>query len=324
MASFNPRRTVARWMNAPTGLAEQHLPLPIAGALARLRGHTLERALLGRTTMVTGASSGIGEAAALQIGRAGGKVLLVARSGEKLADVAAQITEHGGEAFVYSADLSNADEINRLGEQVIADHGGVDILINNAGRSIRRSLKRSFDRPHDFERTLELNYLAPVRLVLALLPGMRERGFGHVINVSSATVQVRTPRFAAYTASKAALDGFSDCAAAELCHEGIRFSTVSMPLVRTPMIAPTEMYANFPSLSPKQAGERICQAIVHRPRKIGTPYGHLVGAIDAVDPVAMEAIRNRGYRMFPESGGGSSDPAADPGADPESVGETDA
>ncbi len=306
MASLDPRRMIGRLsgkvMNVPTGVAERHLPLPIAEALARLRGHDLPRALAGRRVLITGASSGIGEAAAMQIGAAGGEVFLVARSGPKLADIAARIAEHGGRASVHAADLASEDELAQLSDEILRDHGGVDILINNAGRSIRRSVKLSADRPHDFERTIELNYLAPVRLVLAFLPGMRDRGFGHVINVSSASVQVRTPRFSAYTASKAALDAFSDCAAAELVGDGVRFTTISMPLVRTPMIEPTAMYRNFPALSPEQAAARICSAIVHRPRRIGTPYGQLVGAIDAVDPVAMEAIRNRGYNMFPESG----------------------
>jgi NAD(P)-dependent dehydrogenase (short-subunit alcohol dehydrogenase family) len=254
----------------------------------------------------------------MQIGAAGGEVLLVARSGEQLGDIAARISEHGGRARVHTADLASEDELAQLTDDVLRDQGGVDILINNAGRSIRRSLKLSTDRPHDFERTIELNYLAPVRLVLAFLPGMRDRGFGHVINVSSASVQVRTPRFSAYTASKAALDAFSDCAAAELVQEGIRFTTISMPLVRTPMIEPTAMYRSFPSLSPEQAGERVCSAIVHRPRRIGTPYGQLIGAIDAVDPVAMEALRNRGYNMFPESGSRS---ASAEGAGSESASE---
>ncbi len=305
MASLDPRRLAARWMNASTGIAEQHLPLPLAGAIARARGRTLAGALAGKTVLVTGASSGIGEASALMIGEAGGKVLLVARGEEKLADIGARIAEHGGEAHVHPADLSSADDIARLTGEVLDAHGGVDILVNNAGRSIRRSVKFSYDRQHDFERTMQLNYLGPVRLVLAFLPEMRERGFGHIVNVSSAAVQIRTPRFAAYTASKAALDAFSECAAAELSHNGIRFTTISMPLVRTPMIEPTEMYSNFPSLSPEEAAERVAKAIIHRPRRIGTPYGHLVGAIDAIDPVAMESIRNRGYRMFPESGSSS-------------------
>ena len=303
MSALDPRRLAARLMNLPTGLAERHLPLALAEPLGRLTGASLERSLAGKTVLVTGASSGIGEAAAIKLAGAGGKLLLVARSEEKLGDIAARIAEHGGVAHAHPADLADSTDLSRLAEEVLAEHGGVDILVNNAGRSIRRSVKRSYEREHDFERTMELNYLAPVRLVLAFLPGMRERGFGQIINVSSASVQVRTPRFAAYTASKAALDAFSDCAAAELSHEGIRFSTISMPLVRTPMIEPTAIYRNFPSLSPEQAAERICSAIVHRPRKIGTPYGTLVGAIDTLDPIAMEAIRNRGYKMFPESGG---------------------
>jgi NAD(P)-dependent dehydrogenase (short-subunit alcohol dehydrogenase family) len=302
MAPLDPRRLLARAMNLPLGVGERHLPLALAERLAVLRGATLERAVEGRTVLITGASSGIGAAAALQIGRAGGKVLLVARRADRLGDVASRISEHGGRARIHPADLADTAEVERLTAEVLAEHGGVDILVNNAGHSIRRSLTRSYDRIHDFELTMELNYLAPVRLVLAFLPGMRERGFGHVVNVSSASVQVRTPRFAAYTASKAALDAFSDCAAAELVGDGIRFTTISMPLVRTPMIEPTAMYQSFPALSPEQAGDRVCKAIIHRPRRIGTPYGVVVGTIDAVDPVAMEAIRNRGYRMFPESG----------------------
>ncbi|HKJ35732.1 MAG TPA: SDR family NAD(P)-dependent oxidoreductase [Solirubrobacterales bacterium] len=324
MASFDPRRTfnrlAGRAMNLPLGIAEQHLPLPIADRLGRLTGgSSLERSVAGKTILITGASSGIGEAAAMRIGAAGGKVLLVARSEEKLGDIAARIAEHGGVAHSHPADLYNTDDIARLADEVITEHGGVDILVNNAGKSIRRSLKYSLDREHDFERTLELNYLAPVRLVLAFLPGMRERGFGHVVNVSSAAVQIRTPRFAAYTASKAALDAFSDCAAAELSHDGIRFTTISMPLVRTPMIAPTAMYQRFPSLSPEQAANRVCTAIVHRPRKIGVGYGALSETIGAIDPVAMETIRNRAYKRFPESGSRSGDepdprPSGDQGA----------
>ena len=303
MASLNPRRLAGRLMNVPTGVAERHLPLAFAERLGRLTGASLERSVAGKTVLVTGASSGIGEAAALMLGAAGGKMLLVARSGDKLGDTAARIAEHGGTAHVHPADLADAGEVERVSEEVLEAHGGVDILVNNAGHSIRRSLKFSYEHPHDFQVTIDLNYLAPVRLVLAFLPGMRERGYGHIVNVSSASVQIRTPRFAAYTASKAALDAFTDCAAAELVGDGVHFTTISMPLVRTPMIAPTEeMYRGFPSLSSEQAAERIATAIVHRPRKIGTPYGGLAIAIDAIDPIAMEAIRSRGYRMFPESG----------------------
>lgn len=302
MASLDPRKLVGKLINLPTGRAENHLPLWLSSQLDRLGGG-VEGAIAGKTVLVTGASSGIGAATALRLGRAQGKIVLVARKREALEDVAAQIAEHGGTAHVHPTDLTDPDEIDRLITAINEQLGGVDILVNNAGRSIRRSLKFSTDRPHDFERTIELNYLAAVRLVLGFLDGMRDRRFGHVVNVSSASVQVRTPRFAAYTGSKAALDAFSECASAELIHEGIRFSTISMPLVRTPMIAPTQMYSSFPSLSPDEAGERVCQAIAHRPREIGTPYGMLVGAIKALDPVVIERVRNRGYQMFPESGG---------------------
>jgi short-subunit dehydrogenase len=314
MADFNPRATIARLMNMATGVADTHLPLQVADAVAKLQGRTLERAVEGKRVMVTGASSGIGAATALKIGRAGGHVMLVARTASKLEDVAAQVVEHGGVATVHAADLSSVEEIQRLAADITEEHGGVDILVNNAGHSIRRSVKFSIERQHDFERTVELNYLGPVRLVLAYLPGMRDRGRGHVVNVSSAAVQIRTPRFAAYTASKAALDAFSDCAAAELAGDGIRFSTISMPLVRTPMIEPTAIYKDFPSLSPAQAADRVCTAITLRPRRIETPYTHIVGAIDAIDPVAMEAIRHRGYKMFPESGGAPEGTAPKPEA----------
>lgn len=314
MASLDPRRLLGRLMNLPTGIAEGHLPLAAAEALGRLRGASLERALADRTVLVTGASSGIGEATALKVGAAGANVLLVARSADKLEDIAARVAEHGGVAHACPTDLSDPADVRRLTEEVLSEHGAVDILVNNAGRSIRRSVKFSTEREHDFERTIELNYLAPVRLVLAFLPEMRERGFGHIVNVSSAAVQVRTPRFAAYTASKAALDAFSACAAAELLHEGVRFSTVSMPLVRTPMIAPTEMYRSWPSLSPDQAAERVCTAIVHRPRQIGTPYGMLAEGIEALDPVAIEEIRSRLYRSFPESGASSEDEGSEAAA----------
>ncbi|MGI8726474.1 MAG: SDR family NAD(P)-dependent oxidoreductase [Solirubrobacterales bacterium] len=303
MPSLDPRKLAGKLMNMPLGLAEDHLPLWLSDQLRGFRGRGLAEAIAGKTMLVTGASSGIGAATAVRLGQAGGEVVLVARDREALDDVAAQVAEHGGIAHVHPTDLTDSDEIDRLVAEVNAQHGGIAVLVNNAGRSIRRSLKYSTDRPHDFERTVELNYLAAVRLVLGFLEGMRERRFGHVVNVSSASVQVRTPRFAAYTGSKAALDAFSECASAELAHEGIRFTTVSMPLVRTPMIAPTAMYDNFPSLSPEQAGERVCQAIEHRPRQIGTPYGALVRAIGAIDPVVMERIRNRGYQLFPESGG---------------------
>ena len=174
------------------------------------------------------------------------------------------------------------------------------MLVNNAGRSIRRSVELSFGRFHDFERTMQLNYFAAVRLILGLLPTMRERGGGQIINISSAGVQTRTPRFSGYIASKAALEAFSDSLQAEVHGDGIRMTTISMPLVRTPMISPTAHYDRFPALTPDEAGRLVAEAIVGRPRRVVPPFAHLVSAVDTVNPELMDAVRHRGYRMFPD------------------------
>ena len=247
--------------------------------------------------MVTGASSGIGEAAARQIGSAGGTVLLVARGAAELDRISGEI---GDAAHALPCDLTDFEAIDALIAEVGGTFGGVDVLVNNAGRSIRRSVELSYDRFHDFERTMELNYFASIRLILGLLPAMKERGGGQIVNVSSAGVQTRTPRFSGYIASKAALEAFSDAVQAETLADGIRFTTISMPLVRTPMISPTEHYDNFPALTPEEAGRLVAEAIVGRPRRVAPPFAHLVAAIDKVSPEAMDSIRNRGFRMFPD------------------------
>ena len=256
----------------------------------------LAKAVEGRVVMITGASSGIGEAAARLVGGAGGTVILVARGEEELKRIAAEI---GDVAHARPCDLTDFEAIDALVAEVVGTFGGVDVLVNNAGRSIRRSAELSYDRFHDFERTMELNYFASIRLILGLLPSMKERG-SQVINVSSAGVQTRTPRFSGYIASKAALEAFSDAVQAETLADGIRFTTISMPLVRTPMISPTEHYDNFPALSSEEAGRLIAEAIVGRPRRVAPPFAHLVSAIDKVSPEAMDSIRNRGFRMFPD------------------------
>ena len=181
---------------------------------ALFRDRSLATAIKDKRVLITGASSGIGLETALRIGEAGGTVILVARTREKLEDVAKQVEAKGGTAHVHPADLSDLEDIERMAQEVIDAHGGVDVLINNAGRSIRRSVARSYDRFHDFERTMQLNYFGALKLILALLPGMRERKTGHIINVSSIGVQTNTPRFSAYVASKSALDAFSRCVGA--------------------------------------------------------------------------------------------------------------
>ena len=267
---------------------------------ARAKGH-LGRAVSGRTVMITGASSGIGRATALKVAAAGGIPLLVARGADALEATKAEIVKAGGTAFVYRADLSDIEDCQRLAKEVIAEHGGVDVLVNNAGRSIRRSVAASADRFHDFERTMQLNYFGAVALILALLPPMRARKRGHIVNVSSIGVQTYPPRFAAYVASKAALDAFSRCIASEVHADKVRLTTVHMPLVRTPMIAPTSIYRSFPTLSPDEAANLICLAIAQQPKRVSTPVGILAQFTGVIAPDIQDRVLNMAYQIFPES-----------------------
>ncbi len=273
--------------------------IPGAGGVL---AHSLEDAVDGRLVMITGASSGIGKAAALKIGAAGGNVLLIARTEEKLRETAAEIEQHGGVALVYPCDLSDPDDIDRMAAEVLENHGRVDVLVNNAGKSIRRSVKHAYDRFHDYQRTMQLNYFGPVKLILDLLPGMRERGSGHIINVSTIGLQTNTPRFSAYLASKAALDAFSRSIAAEIIDDGVHITTVYMPLVRTPMIAPTTVYDRFPTLSPDEAADLITEAIRKRPKRVATTLGNLGQLSYAIVPGAQDLVVNRAYKLFPEKG----------------------
>ena len=239
-------------------------------------------------------------------------MLLVARTTEKLEAVRDEIESAGGTAFVHPCDLSDTDDVERLANEILEQHERVDVLVNNAGKSIRRSIDLSYDRFHDFQRTMDLNYLGPVRLTLALLPGMRERKSGHIVNVSTAGVDVKVPRFSAYIASKAALDAFSDCISAEIARDNVRITSIHMPLVRTPMIEPTKIYRSFPALTPDEGAGRIAQAIIHRPRRIGTPFGSVAAMADAVSPTSLDVVRTAGYQLFPDSraarGGEGSEP----------------
>ena len=264
---------------------------------------SLQGAVKRRTVLVTGASSGIGEATALKVGAAGSHVLLVARTRSKLEEVADQIDALGGSADVHPCDLTDVDDIDRMADEVLRQHGQVDILVNNAGKSIRRSVDRSYDRFHDYQRTMQLNYFAPVKLILDLLPIMREQGFGHIVNISSIGLQVNTPRFAAYLASKAALDAFSRSIGAEIIGDGVHITTVYMPLVRTPMIAPTRMYDHFPTLSSDEAAGMICDAIRRRPKRVATTLGNLGQLTYAIAPGAQDLVVHRAFKLFPESDG---------------------
>jgi short-subunit dehydrogenase len=264
---------------------------------------SLEDAVAGKTVMITGASSGIGRATALKIGAAGGTMLLVARTKEKLDELANQIEDLGGVAYAHPCNLTDIDDIDRMADEVLKRHGAVDILINNAGKSIRRSVSRAYDRFHDYQRTMQLNYFGPVKLILKLLPAMREQGSGHIINISTIGLQVNTPRFSAYVASKAALDAFSRSIGPEVIGDGVHLTTIYMPLVRTPMIAPTKLYDRFPTLTPEEAGDLIVEAIRKRPKRIATTLGTIGQIGYALVPGAQDLVANQAYQMFPEGDG---------------------
>jgi len=265
------------------------------------KDRSLGGAVGGKVVMITGASSGIGHAAALKVAEVGAKVLLVARSRDKLEATRDEIGELGGEAHIHTCDLADPDDVERMGREVMEEHGHVDVLVNNAGRSIRRSVALSYDRFHDFERTMQLNYFGSLKLILTLLPRMRERKSGHIINISSIGVQTNTPRFSAYVASKAALDAFSRCIASEIVDDKVHITTIHMPLVRTPMIAPTKMYDAFPTISPDEAAEMITTAMIGRPKKVATRLGNFGELLYAISPKASDAILNTGYKLFPDS-----------------------
>jgi NAD(P)-dependent dehydrogenase (short-subunit alcohol dehydrogenase family) len=262
---------------------------------------SLRGAVAGKVVLVTGASSGIGQATAFRLAEAGAKVIMVARGEEALQATQAEIDQRGGASHWYTCDLTNIEDIDRLIGQVLGDHGPVDVLINNAGRSIRRSIHLSFDRFHDYERTMQLNYFGSLRMTMGLLPSMIERRRGHVINISSIGVLSNAPRFSAYVASKAALDAFTRCAAAELSHKGLSFTTINMPLVRTPMIAPTKIYENVPTISPEEAAELVAGAVIHKPKQLATRLGISAQILYLLFPKAMEVSMNTAFQMFPDS-----------------------
>jgi short-subunit dehydrogenase len=227
--------------------------------------------------------------------------MLVSRSEDKLQELRKQIESAGGEAHVYPTDLTDMDAIDKLAKTVLDEHERVDILVNNAGRSIRRSIKAEYDRFHDFERTMQLNYFGAVRLMLALLPGMTRRREGHIINISSIGVQSYPPRFGAYVASKSALAALSRCVGPEVADDGVFVTNIHMPLVRTPMIAPTDMYQNFPTISPEEAAWMVLEAVLTRPPEVSTRLGKLGETVDVVAPNFLHLVMTAAYHVFPDS-----------------------
>lgn len=300
MVSLNPLDLASQGVRTLRAFSQR---IPGAGGVI---APSLEAAVRDRQVMITGASSGIGKATALRVGKAGGNVLLVARREDQLNEVKRQIEALGGHGFVHRCDLTDLEDIDRMASEAIEQHGAVDILINNAGKSIRRSVNRAYDRFHDYQRTMQLNYFAPVKLILDLLPVMREHQRGHIINISTIGLQMNTPRFSAYVASKAALDAFSRSIGPEVIDDGVHLTTVYMPLVRTPMIAPTKIYDRFPTLTPEEAADMITEAIRKRPKRIATTLGNIGQLSYALAPGAQDLVVNRAYQLFPE-GGASAD-----------------
>ncbi len=262
---------------------------------------TLKGTVKGKVVLITGGSSGIGLATAHKVAAAGATTIIIARDPEKLAAAKKEIEAKGHSVVTYSADVSDASQCEELVRKLEDVHGGVDILVNNAGRSIRRAIENSFDRYHDFERTMSVNYYGALRLTLGLLPMMIKKRRGHVINISSIGVLTNAPRFSAYVASKAAMDAWTRCASSEFADMGIQFTTINMPLVKTPMIAPTKIYNQVPTLNPDEAADMVVEGIVYKPVRIATRLGVFGEVLHALLPRVAQIIMNTTFRMFPDS-----------------------
>ena len=262
---------------------------------------TLRGTVGGKVVLVTGGSSGIGLAAAHKFAEAGATTVICGRDQDKLNEACAEATAKGYEFVAYAADIADMADCDRFNQLVIANHGGVDFLINNAGRSIRRAIESSYDRFHDYERTMQLNYFGCLRVTMGFLPGMVARHKGHVVNISSIGVLTNAPRFSAYVASKAALDAWTRCASSEFADQGVSFTTINMPLVRTPMIAPTQIYKNVPTLAPEEAADMIAQACISKPVRIATRLGITGQVLHALMPRVAQIGMNTTFRMFPDS-----------------------
>lgn len=263
---------------------------------------TLATQVNGKTVVVTGGSSGIGLAVAHQMAEAGAKVVLVARTLETLEEARDEINAKvPGSTSVYSCDLTDMAAIESTMQSILAEQGPVDVLVNNAGRSIRRAVVESYDRFHDYERTMQLNYFGAIKAIMTVLPTMTERKVGQIINISSIGCLTNVPRFSAYVASKSALDAFSRVLSAEVKAQNIDITTIYMPLVKTPMIAPTTMYQYVPTLSPEEAADLVAHAVVNKPKKIATRLGQTMDISYAVWPKVNDFILNVGFKMFPSS-----------------------
>ena len=257
--------------------------------------------LQGRHVIITGASSGIGRASALAVAERGATVFALARNADALDDLVAEIRAKGGQAHAFTCDVTDSTSVEHTVKDILGRFGHVDYLVNNAGRSIRRSVVNSTDRLHDYERVMAVNYFGAVRMVLALLPHWRERRFGHVVNVSSAGVQARNPKYSSYLPSKAALDAFADVVASETLSDQITFTNIHMPLVKTPMIAPSQRLNAVPAISPERAAAMVVRGLVDKPARIDTPIGTLAEAGNYFAPRTARRFLHQLYLGYPDS-----------------------
>ena len=280
---------------------------------------TLRGSVAGKVVLITGGSSGIGLASAHKFAEAGAVTIICGRDQDKLDEAQKEAKARGYSFVCYPADIADMADCDRFVQLLIENHGGVDFLINNAGRSIRRAIENSYDRFHDFERTMQLNYFGCLRITMGLLPGMVAKRRGHIVNISSIGVLTNAPRFSAYVASKAALDAWTRCASSEYADQGVSFTTINMPLVRTPMIAPTNIYKNVPTLSPEEAGDMVAQACIYKPVRVATRLGISGQVLHALFPRIMQIVMNTSFRMFPDSSAAKGDKSAKPQLSAEAV-----
>ncbi|MCB1942142.1 MAG: SDR family oxidoreductase, partial [Candidatus Accumulibacter sp.] len=266
---------------------------------------TLRGKVEGRVVLVTGGSSGIGKATVRKMAEAGAIAITIARDPKTLDETRAEFEAAGLRLITHVVDIADPQQCAAFVTLLNDQYGGVDILVNNAGRSIRRGIENSFDRFHDFERTMEVNYFGALRLTMGLLPGMIAKRKGQVINISSIGVLTNAPRFSAYVASKAAMDAWARCAASEFADRGIEFTTINMPLVRTPMIAPTKIYDQVPTLSPEDAADLVVEAIIHKPVRIATRLGIFGALLHSLTPKVAQIVMNTSFRMFSDSSAAS-------------------
>jgi NAD(P)-dependent dehydrogenase (short-subunit alcohol dehydrogenase family) len=272
--------------------------------------------LQGRHVIITGASSGIGRAAAIAIAERGATVFALARNGEALDQLVAEIRANGGRAYAFTCDVTDTASVEHTIKDILGRFDHVDYLVNNAGRSIRRSVVNSTDRLHDYERVMAVNYFGAVRMVLALLPHWRERRFGHVVNVSSAGVLARNPQYSSYLPTKAALDAFSDVVAAETLSDHITFTNIHMPLVKTPMIAPSQRLNPVSPISPERAAAMVVRGLIEKPARIDTPLGTLAELGNYFVPATSRRILHQVYLGYPDSAAARGISPAVPGAAP--------